>query len=562
MKRPNQHVLEDKSRNYVNNLVTNKGWVYRDRQKDYGIDADFQIVRDGRVTGEIIFAQLKGIGRYADECATTIRVRCKVAHVLYWLSLPVPVVLVAYIDAVQQAYWVCVQQYVASILDEENPRWSEKKSVSIHLPITSILSKTLDDIGSLPSQYVAISRPTAVISDTGAESSPPLNFIDQLVELLNQRQPYEVLADIVSRLNSIERGILELRNTRIVRRHFENYVRAETLEEFGVDDAAGIAKVFLEPSIRSRFRAMKMPRDALTIRISRNLKRITFTSGNESWSISRPERLLECSCRYTATEECPLHSKISPERFSTLWERPVEIQHLGTRVVYQGAPKYPAAWPPSLESLKFGTIIAQLPKMNGGRVIDVGCGTGYLGLLAVELLLCDEVTFVDWMPSALVMASINLARSRAFRRPDSRLRAGIVCSDGLRSLCDQGARFELLLCNPPFMPDLGVAEMRTLHSVFGTDLLIEVLDKAPELADVSIVAYSSLVAKEVEPRLEKLGTRARILNPDGFEMPFSVSYALNNSEYLKLLLSEGRLREFADRRHKLYHTVYFVEVHS
>jgi len=104
--------------------------------------------------------------------------------------------------------------------------------------------------------------------------------------------------------------------------------------------------------------------------------------------------------------------------------------------------------------------------------------------------------------------------------------------------------------------------MRTIHSVFGTDLLIEVLKRAPELADVSIVAYSSLVSKEVDPLLEKIGSRARILNPNGFEMPFSVNYAFNSDEYIKLLLKQGRLSEFTDRRHKYYHKVYFVEVLS
>ena len=48
MTRPHAHVMEDKSRNYVSTIVTNQGWIYRNREKDYGIDAELEIV-DGTV---------------------------------------------------------------------------------------------------------------------------------------------------------------------------------------------------------------------------------------------------------------------------------------------------------------------------------------------------------------------------------------------------------------------------------------------------------------------------------------------------------------------------------
>jgi len=562
MTRPHAHVMEDKSRNYVSTIVTNQGWIYRNREKDYGIDAELEIVRNQRPTGEIVFAQLKSIGRLPAKRRATLRIPCHVRHVEYWLSLAVPVILVVYTDSPQQAHWVCVQQYVVSMLDAKSRKWSQQKYVSLHVPLNCILAKTLDEVASLPAWYRANRRHATGIRDTEADSEPPVHLVDDLVGLMRRRPLAAVMGNVVKRLNMIERGILELRNTHVIRRHFENYLRAETLSEFGVDDASKVANAFLQPGVRRRLIRSSMPPDMLKIRVSRKLERITFIAGEESWSISRPERLLDCSCRFTGEGACPLHRKISRKRFAALWGRPVEFHHLGTCVVYQGTPKYPAAWPPSLESLKFGTIIADLPKLRGGRVADVGCGAGYLGVLAADALSCKDVTFVDWMPSALVMAAINLARSRAARRLGSELRGRLVCSDGLKSLRAQRERFELLLCNPPYLPDLGVPEMRTIHSVFGTDLLTEALETAPDVADVSIVTYSSLVAKEVAPHLARLGTRARILNPDGFEMPFSVSYALDNSQYVDRLREEGRVSELVGRRHRFYHRVYWVEIRS
>ena len=59
-KRPRQHELEDLSRTAFRALV--QPWVFRDKNPDYGIDAEVEIFDISRkATGDLFLVQLKAI---------------------------------------------------------------------------------------------------------------------------------------------------------------------------------------------------------------------------------------------------------------------------------------------------------------------------------------------------------------------------------------------------------------------------------------------------------------------------------------------------------------------
>lgn len=81
------------------------------------------------------------------------------------------------------------------------------------------------------------------------------------------------------------------------------------------------------------------------------------------------------------------------------------------------------------------------------KVLDLGCGYGVVGLVAAKLGRADRVYLLDKDPSAVEIATINLAANDAGG-------ATVVLSDGFRSFFETG--FDKILCNPPYQADFAV----------------------------------------------------------------------------------------------------------
>jgi 23S rRNA (guanine1835-N2)-methyltransferase len=100
----------------------------------------------------------------------------------------------------------------------------------------------------------------------------------------------------------------------------------------------------------------------------------------------------------------------------------------------------------SRDSLDIGTrfFLQHLPEReNACDIIDLGCGNGLLGLVAVERNPAATVHFVDESFMAVASARENFYRAFGKER-NATFRAG----DGLKDF--EPASADLILCNPPF----------------------------------------------------------------------------------------------------------------
>ena len=105
-KRPKQHRLEDKSRIRFQDILPDM-WVYRDKDKDYGIDAEVELFgQNEKPQGLIFFVQLKATE--SKEKSTILNVDFKIETLKYYKSLDIPVLLVRYSDYDNSIYikWV------------------------------------------------------------------------------------------------------------------------------------------------------------------------------------------------------------------------------------------------------------------------------------------------------------------------------------------------------------------------------------------------------------------------------------------------------------------------
>lgn len=104
-KRTRHHELEDESVNAFRSCIPTK-WVYRDKNKDYGIDGEVEIFDDeGKATGKVFYIQFKATDEHSPQKA--LKVRIKVDHLQYWNLLSNPTLIVRYTSKDQRLYRGC-----------------------------------------------------------------------------------------------------------------------------------------------------------------------------------------------------------------------------------------------------------------------------------------------------------------------------------------------------------------------------------------------------------------------------------------------------------------------
>ncbi len=138
-KRPKQHRLEDKSRIKFQDVLPEM-WVFRDKDKDYGIDAEVELFgNDEKAQGLIFWIQLKATE--SKEKTTILNVDMDIETLRYYKSLDIPVLLVRYSDFEGSIYvkWVNnVDLFLAKegaksfrIKFDVSNKWNEKTSIEI-----------------------------------------------------------------------------------------------------------------------------------------------------------------------------------------------------------------------------------------------------------------------------------------------------------------------------------------------------------------------------------------------------------------------------------------------
>jgi len=83
------------------------------------------------------------------------------------------------------------------------------------------------------------------------------------------------------------------------------------------------------------------------------------------------------------------------------------------------------------------------------KVLDLGCGYGFVGIYAAKVIGGQSVTMVD-----IDEAAVNIARENA--RLNGVPSIQVFRSDGFRNLDDAG--YTLILSNPPYHTDFSVAK--------------------------------------------------------------------------------------------------------
>lgn len=102
-KRPKQHQAEDLSIIAFQKLLPRE-WVYREKDKDYGVDGEVEIFEDdGTATGVVFYVQLKATDSQDEK--TQKRVKLKNSAINYYKALELPTLIIRYIIETEEIYF-------------------------------------------------------------------------------------------------------------------------------------------------------------------------------------------------------------------------------------------------------------------------------------------------------------------------------------------------------------------------------------------------------------------------------------------------------------------------
>lgn len=189
--RPIQHQLEDESRVEFQHLLPSR-WVFRDKQKDYGIDGEVELFdSSNQAQGLMFYVQLKATA--SEDDAFIMSTDLSMDSLKYYQQLEIPVLLVKYSKHreclyIKWIYNVDVSMAKAGsqtfrIRFSEDDRWTDLSDMAIE--------KRLVNVRALKSGHFRLPIPyTLVIQENAIEQCSPLIFQTQIRRHLSQYSDY------------------------------------------------------------------------------------------------------------------------------------------------------------------------------------------------------------------------------------------------------------------------------------------------------------------------------------------------------------------------------------
>jgi len=205
-----------------------------------------------------------------------------------------------------------------------------------------------------------------------------------------------------------------------------------------------------------------------------------------------------------------------------VWRSLVRAASLGELILLHSS--FPTDSPESVffgpDTYRFAdTVVAHLARRPViGRAIDIGCGTGAVGLAIARAYPGAQVVLADLSPAALAAASANAAAAGL---------ANVCCCHG--DLLDGvEGRFDLIVANPPYLIDPAARLYRHGGGRLGEGVSLRIVRTAPPrlAAGGSLVLYTGCAIVDGRdpfreaalPLVEAAGCRwtYREIDPDVF----------------------------------------------
>lgn len=152
IKRTRSHELETLSEVFLKRFFSK--WVCNPYNPDYGLDYKITIVENEEVVHkDFFFVQNKATDNI-DINENEINFVLDVKHILSFIEIPIPVLLILYDAQNDCAYWLNIQMYYKEVLANEVGDWSTQKTKTLKVP----LENRLNDLNVIKDMIITSSK--------------------------------------------------------------------------------------------------------------------------------------------------------------------------------------------------------------------------------------------------------------------------------------------------------------------------------------------------------------------------------------------------------------------
>lgn len=355
--------------------------------------------------------------------------------------------------------------------------------------------------------------------------------------------------DIFSRLNNFDKRLLAIMPNVIDPRNEElSTITEEMIEETQKTSRYYNLLTLLNTPVLSRVMSKRIkPVSDLEINIKSDLSAMMFKFDNKSITIDEPRLMWPCSCRvpdkYKTEVSCPIHfsnatlGKVISKKFGS---GIVAIHYDDLEIYWFSTSTY---WPPSIDAFHFVQILKQFygSSKTVKNVLDIGAGSGFLGTYLAHINPnVKKVHFSDVFFTPVFASIYNFYRNKSKAKPKTIISNGF--SQIKRGSHHDERKYDLIICNPPYLPLLGISGIAGINSVSGTYLLKEMITKFPKYAHQLLISASDIAKPEINEAIEiaqkKYPSQFRYDVIGEFLVPFRVNTAFHTSGYMEKLFSE------------------------
>ncbi len=207
---------------------------------------------------------------------------------------------------------------------------------------------------------------------------------------------------------------------------------------------------------------------------------------------------------------------------------------------------YPGVWGPSIDTLLFCKGLRALDLSKVKTAVEIGCGSGYISkYVAQHAPQLESLTIADINPKA-----IECAMQQQFP-----MQPMFVMGDGIKHI--QGKKFDLVLCNPPYIPRPRSIDDNPYEGISLLHYLLSYASDHLTEGGRLVTNISSLCAEQAAHAVAESGVKVRELAT--LEVPLKVYNVLNNPLWMEYLLDKG-LKKEKKYGHDYWQRIRIVEV--